>query len=47
MVAGGRLFEVFDRRVAEIEPAPTLGTAVELAFLRITRADGALIACWP
>jgi purine-binding chemotaxis protein CheW len=38
------VFEVFDRRVAEIEPAPTLGTTVEPAFLRgITRADGALI----
>ena len=38
------VFEVFDRRMAEIEPAPALGTTVEPSFLRgITRADGALI----
>lgn len=38
------VFEVFDRRVGDIEPAPALGTAVEPVFLRgITRADGALI----
>ena len=38
------VFEVFDRRMGEIEPAPALGTAVEPSFLRgITRADGALI----
>jgi purine-binding chemotaxis protein CheW len=38
------VFEVFDRRAGEIEPAPNLGTTVDPAFLRgITRADGALI----
>lgn len=38
------VFEVFDRRVAEIEPPPALGTAVDPLFLTgITRADGALI----
>lgn len=38
------VFEVFDRRLGEIEPPPTLGTTVEPAFLRgITRAEGALV----
>ena len=38
------VFEVFDRRAGEIEPTPSLGTAVDPHFLRgITRADGALI----